>query len=168
MHHVSFWNRWAQEMKLFYQSPPKIFQNSAGVSVSPASFTSRDKCYSVSSSSKQNQKWLFGCSQEFLSRKVPINSAYNKKQLVTCLHYTSMQIYGKQGKWELFVIAHFWSAYWRHCMFATLHVMFSSGLPSTREIERYWRESSEGPLRQWRDWNISYIRKGWESWDRLA
>jgi len=42
--------------------------------------------------------------------------------------------------------------------------MSSSGLPTTGKTWAYWRESSKGPLR-WRDWSISAMKKGWESWD---
>jgi len=44
----------------------------------------------------------------------------------------------------------------------------SPGLPSTRETWTYWRESSKGPLRPIRDWNISPMRRGGESWDCSA
>ena len=33
---------------------------------------------------------------------------------------------------------------------------------------QYWRESSQGPLRRWKEWPISPVRRGWESWDCSA
>lgn len=42
--------------------------------------------------------------------------------------------------------------------------LFSSELPSMREMWSYWRESSQVPLRWWRDWSLSPGRKGWERW----
>ena len=44
----------------------------------------------------------------------------------------------------------------------------SAGLPSTTETQTYWRQSSEGPWRWLRDRSTSFMRKGWESWDRSA
>jgi len=44
----------------------------------------------------------------------------------------------------------------------------SYGLPSTRETWTYWTESSEGPKKQWKNWRISPVRKGWENRDRSA
>ena len=54
--------------------------------------------------------------------------------------------------------------WWGH----TCSTVFSSGLPSTRQMWTYWRESREEPLRRLRDWSICPMRKGWESWDSSA
>ena len=44
----------------------------------------------------------------------------------------------------------------------------SAGLPSSRKMRSYWRESSRG-LQGWRgDWSIPPTRKGWGSWACLA
>lgn len=52
--------------------------------------------------------------------------------------------------------------------FHTWNTVSGSGLPSTRETQSYWRESSSGPLNCWRHWNISSMRKDWGSCDGLA
>jgi len=44
----------------------------------------------------------------------------------------------------------------------------SSGLPSSRKMRSYWKESSGGLRGWWGDWNNSPMRKGWGSWARLA
>ena len=40
----------------------------------------------------------------------------------------------------------------------------SSGLPSSRKMRNYWRESGGGLRGWWGDWSISPVRKGWGSW----
>jgi len=51
------------------------------------------------------------------------------------------------------------------CIWSTVS---SSGLPTSRKMRNYWRESSGG-IRGWlRDWSISPMRKGWGSWTSLA
>lgn len=35
----------------------------------------------------------------------------------------------------------------------------------TSNTRTYWRGPSEGPWRWWRAWNISFMRRGWGSWD---
>lgn len=44
----------------------------------------------------------------------------------------------------------------------------SSRLHTMRDRWKYWREAKERPLRLWKGWNISHVKKGWESWDSLA
>ena len=40
----------------------------------------------------------------------------------------------------------------------------SSGLPTSRKMRSYWRESSGGLRGWWGDWSICPMRKGWGSW----
>ena len=40
----------------------------------------------------------------------------------------------------------------------------SSGLPSSRKMRSYWRESSGGLRGWWGDWSISPTRRGWGNW----
>jgi len=42
------------------------------------------------------------------------------------------------------------------------------GSPVQTDTWTYWKESSEGPQRWWRDKGISPMRKGWRSWDCSA
>ena len=44
----------------------------------------------------------------------------------------------------------------------------SSGLPSSRKMKSYWRESSGGLPGWWGDWSISPMRRGWGSWACLV
>lgn len=37
-----------------------------------------------------------------------------------------------------------------------------------RDRWKYWRKPKEGPLRWWKGWNISHVKKGWESWNYLV
>jgi len=62
-----------------------------------------------------------------------------------------------QGRWSFPCIQHWWSHTWS--------TVSSSGLLGTSEVWAYWRESRGGPQRWWRDWSISRIRRGWESWE---
>lgn len=41
----------------------------------------------------------------------------------------------------------------------------SCGLTSSKNTWTYWSESAKGLQRQLRNWNISQMRKSWESWD---
>lgn len=60
-----------------------------------------------------------------------------------------------------------WKAAWQERIWVdtvlTMEYCVHSGLPSSREIRSYWRESSEGPRKWLRDWSVSTLRKGWES-----
>ena len=42
--------------------------------------------------------------------------------------------------------------------------MSISGLPSSRKMRSYWRESNGGLRGWWGDWSISSRRRGWGSW----
>jgi len=44
----------------------------------------------------------------------------------------------------------------------------SSGLLRAGETWRDWTKSNEGPPRWRRDWSVTAVRKGWESWDCSA
>ena len=44
----------------------------------------------------------------------------------------------------------------------------SSGLPSSRKMSSYWRESSRGLWGWWGDWSMSPVRKDWGSSGCLA
>ena len=43
-------------------------------------------------------------------------------------------------------------------------IVSSSGLPTSRKMRSYWRESSGGLQGWWGDWNVSPMRRGWGSW----
>ena len=47
---------------------------------------------------------------------------------------------------------------------ALVSTVSSSGLPSSRKMKSYWRDSSGGLRGWWGDWNISPTRRGWGNW----
>lgn len=59
-----------------------------------------------------------------------------------------------QGRWPFPFTQHLWGHTWS--------TRSSFGFPCIREVCRCWRESSKGPPRWWRHWNISPMRRGWE------